>query len=138
MKYLVPPANGDTSRASNEGAVLIRNTPFWKQRPVPLRLSVPPAHIPDEISRVTGTVSVVLTSEKLSLHFMMFSNLFTRWIYGQFIALDANFKLKSKNRKIKDPELGSGWSYFVENSAYTRHVASNPHEQDVRRLLLQS
>jgi hypothetical protein len=57
---------------------------------------------------------------------------FTRWIYAQFIAVDANFKLKSKNRQIKDPELGSGWSYFVENTAYTRHVANNPHEEDVR------
>ena len=55
----------------------------------------------------------------------------SRWIYAQFIALDANFKLKLKNRKINDPELGSGWSYFVENSAYTRHVESNPHEREV-------
>jgi hypothetical protein len=49
--------------------------------------------------------------------------LFFRWVYAQFIAVDANFKLKLKNRHIKDPELGSGWSYFVENSAYLRHVA---------------
>ena len=49
----------------------------------------------------------------------------------QFIAVDANFKLKSKNRQIKDPELGSGWSYFVENAAYTHHVVNNPHEKEV-------
>jgi len=54
-----------------------------------------------------------------------------RWIYAQFIAVDANFKLKLKNRRIVDPELGSGWSYFVENSQYARHVARNPHERDV-------
>ncbi|KAF9780599.1 hypothetical protein BJ322DRAFT_974297, partial [Thelephora terrestris] len=46
------------------------------------------------------------------------------WIYTQFIAVDSNFKLKSKNHQIKDLELGSGWSYFVENAAYTRHVTS--------------
>jgi hypothetical protein len=57
---------------------------------------------------------------------------FLRWIYAQFIAVDANFKLKLKNRRIEDPELGSGWSYFVENSQYTRHVARNPREKDVR------
>ena len=55
-----------------------------------------------------------------------------RWIHAQFIAVDANFRLKSKNRRINDPELGSGWTYFVENSEYARHVANNPHERDVR------
>jgi len=52
-------------------------------------------------------------------------------MHAQFIAVDANFRLKSKNRQIKDPELGSGWSYFVENTAYAQHVANNPHETDV-------
>jgi len=61
-----------------------------------------------------------------------------RWIYAQFIAVDANFKLKLKNRRIVDPELGSGWSYFVENSQYARHVARNPHERDVRISLSQT
>ena len=78
-----------------------------------------------------GTVSVVQTSEDLRLTVRNFIDLFARWIYAQFIAVDANFRLKSKNRQIKDPELGSGWSYFVENTAYTRHVANNPHEKDV-------
>ena len=54
-----------------------------------------------------------------------------RWIYSQFIAVDANFKLKLKNRRIDDPELGSGWSYFVENSQYTSHITKNPREKDV-------
>ena len=43
-------------------------------------------------------------------------------MYAQFIALDANFRLKLKNRRINDPELGSGLFYFVENSAFNRHV----------------
>ena len=58
----------------------------------------------------------------------------SRWVYAQFIAVDANFKLKLKNCKIEDPELGSGWSYFVENSRYAHHVANNPHEKDVRAI----
>ena len=56
---------------------------------------------------------------------------FFRWVYAQFIAVDANFKLRLKNRQISDPELGPGWSYFVENSAYARHVAKNSHEKEV-------
>ena len=62
---------------------------------------------------------------------MIVINVPTRWIYAQFVAVDANFRLKSKNRQIKDPELGSGWSYFVENTAYAEHVAANPREEDV-------
>jgi len=61
------------------------------------------------------------------------ANCFFRWVYAQFIALDANFKLKLKNRQINDPELGSGWSYFVENSAYMDRIANNPHEDEVGR-----
>jgi hypothetical protein len=53
-------------------------------------------------------------------------------MYAQFIAVDANFRLKLKNRGINDPELGSGWSYFVENSAYTHHIKENSHEEEVR------
>ena len=53
-------------------------------------------------------------------------------MYTQFIALDANFRLRLKNRKINDPELASGWFYFVENSAYTDHVATHTNQEEVR------
>lgn len=52
------------------------------------------------------------------------------WIYSQFIAVDANFKLKLKNRQINDPELGSGSFYFVENSAFTRHIEKTSYEEE--------
>lgn len=47
-----------------------------------------------------------------------------RWIYTLFIALDACFRLKNKDRKIKDPEMGSGWGYFVEEESYKQHIES--------------
>ena len=59
-------------------------------------------------------------------------NFLLSWIYAQFIALDANFRLKLKNRQINDPELGSGWFYFVENSAYVCHVKKDLHEEEAR------
>ena len=65
------------------------------------------------------------------MQFTNLTDLSTRWIYAQFIAVDANFRLKSKNHWIKDPELGSGWAYFVKNTAYTRHVVNSPHEKEV-------
>ena len=57
------------------------------------------------------------------------------WIYAQFIAVDANFKLKSKNRQINDPELGSGLSYFVETTAYTNHIANSLYDKEVSCVL---
>lgn len=97
-----------------------------------LRSNVLPARTLGEIFQMIGTAYAVPTSESLCLNVgKKIIDSFIRWIYAQFIAVDANFRLKSKNRQIKDPELGSGWSYFVENTAYTRHVANNPHEKDV-------
>jgi hypothetical protein len=61
------------------------------------------------------------------------NNFFPSWIYAQFIAIDANFRLKLKNRSINDPELGSGWSYFVENLAYTRHLEKSLDDEEEAR-----
>lgn len=56
-------------------------------------------------------------------------------MYAQFIAVDANFRLKLKNRQINDPELGSGLFYFVENAAYSTHVEKTLVEEEVRHIL---
>ena len=72
------------------------------------------------------------TGEQFSSNVKPWLTPFLSWIYAQFIALDANFRLKLKNRQISDPELGSGWFYFVENSAYSRHVKQNLHEEEAR------
>ena len=62
-------------------------------------------------------------------------NISYRWVHAQFIAVDANFKLKLKNHQINDPELGSGWSYFVENSAYAHHVTKSQNDKEVGFIL---
>ncbi|KIJ10047.1 hypothetical protein PAXINDRAFT_27756, partial [Paxillus involutus ATCC 200175] len=50
-----------------------------------------------------------------------------RWIYGLFIAIDTNFRLKRKkvSKDSVDPSLSKGWAYFVEESAYKAHLESN-------------
>jgi hypothetical protein len=48
--------------------------------------------------------------------------------------MDANFKLKSKNRNIKDKELSSGGSYFVETEAYESYVAGAVEPEEVRSI----
>ena len=55
----------------------------------------------------------------------------SRWLYAAFLAVDANFRMKLKNRCINDPETGSGWTYFVENQRYTEHVSQKTHEKEV-------
>lgn len=56
-------------------------------------------------------------------------------MYAQFIAINANFRFKLKNRGVNDPELGFRRSYFVENLAYTHHVSENTHEEEARCIL---
>ena len=48
-----------------------------------------------------------------------------------FLAVDANFRMKLKKRGINDPEIGSGWSYFVEKGRYNDHVSRKTVEKEV-------
>jgi hypothetical protein len=43
-----------------------------------------------------------------------------RWLYALFLAIDANFRLKRKlvSNSARDPGLGKGWAYFVEEYDY--------------------
>ncbi|KAG1886404.1 uncharacterized protein F5891DRAFT_1132498 [Suillus fuscotomentosus] len=43
-----------------------------------------------------------------------------QWLYGLFLAIDANFRLKRKaiSNDGVDPSLSHGWGYFVEDKAY--------------------
>ncbi|KAG2340636.1 hypothetical protein BDR05DRAFT_1032843 [Suillus weaverae] len=50
-----------------------------------------------------------------------------RWLYGLFLAINANFRLKRKavSNDSVDPSLSSGWAYFVEDEAYKGFLDSN-------------
>ncbi|KAG1851077.1 hypothetical protein DFJ58DRAFT_716740 [Suillus subalutaceus] len=43
-----------------------------------------------------------------------------RWLYGLFLTIDVNFRLKRKavSSDSVDPSLSCGWGYFVEDKAY--------------------
>lgn len=49
------------------------------------------------------------------------------WLYALFLAIDANFRLKRKkvSSEERDPSLGGGWSFFVEETAYKEHLAEH-------------
>ncbi|VDB96085.1 unnamed protein product [Peniophora sp. CBMAI 1063] len=48
-----------------------------------------------------------------------------RFLYALLIAIDANFKLKMKDKGAKNIELGDGWSFFVGNEEYEEHLKNN-------------
>ena len=55
-----------------------------------------------------------------------------RWLYTLFIMLDANFRLKSKDRDIKsDPALGSGLAYYVNEEDYQEYLRMAPEQTEV-------
>jgi hypothetical protein len=56
---------------------------------------------------------------------------FYRWLYSLFLAVDVNFRLKLKDHKINDPEIGSRWAYFVENNRYIEHVSKSTDDVEV-------
>ena len=61
-----------------------------------------------------------------------------RWIFSQFIMMDANFHLRLKTKNIKnDVALGDGQSYFVKDNPYKEHLKSVSKEKEVRKSHLQ-
>lgn len=55
-------------------------------------------------------------------------------MYVLFLMLDANFRLKSKDRGFEDIELSEGWSYFVPNSRYTGFMGKFKDQNEVSRI----
>lgn len=57
-----------------------------------------------------------------------------RYLYMQFIAIDANFRLKRRaiSTYERDPALGSGWGFFVEGPPYREYVLQHADQEDVR------
>ncbi|KAG1870583.1 hypothetical protein DFJ58DRAFT_852169 [Suillus subalutaceus] len=56
------------------------------------------------------------------------------WLYGLFLAIDANFRLKRRmvSKDSVDPGLSHGWAYFVEETAYKAYLqtySGNPQEK---------
>lgn len=49
------------------------------------------------------------------------------------LAIDANFRLKLKERGVTDPELGPGWAYFVNDKKYKAEIIKHPQPIEVSR-----
>ncbi|KAJ3551391.1 hypothetical protein NM688_g4727 [Phlebia brevispora] len=55
------------------------------------------------------------------------------YIYNMLVAIDANFRLKRRavSSNERDPALGSGWGYFVEDTRYREHVLRYATQEDI-------
>ena len=51
------------------------------------------------------------------------SHPFFSWINTLYVSLDANFKLKQKDRGFTNPPLANGLSYMISDSALKKHLA---------------
>ena len=56
-----------------------------------------------------------------------------RFLYTLVVAVDACFRLKRRtvSNEHKDPILGSGWGYFVEDGPYREHLLKYVDQQEV-------
>ena len=54
------------------------------------------------------------------------------WLYGLYVAMDANFRLKLKDQNVTDPEFGPGWAYFVNDEEYKAEIVNHPQPIEVR------
>lgn len=52
-------------------------------------------------------------------------------MYILYVAIDGNFKLKGKQRYIKDVELMPGWGAYVPEQEYKSHIANRVDEAEV-------
>jgi hypothetical protein len=58
------------------------------------------------------------------------------WLYALILAIDANFRLKNKDRKVtNDPPLGDGWAHWVPQGPYHEYIQQYGHQEEVLRVL---
>ncbi|KAF5349390.1 hypothetical protein D9758_015531 [Tetrapyrgos nigripes] len=55
------------------------------------------------------------------------------FLYTQFLAVDANFRLRNKivSNQYRSPILGDGWAYMVPSGPYKEHLAKHTTEEDM-------
>jgi hypothetical protein len=77
----------------------------------------PGRNLPQDWENVPRNVKYVSCSHLSIQHSYLHCD---RWLYGLFVAIDANFRLCRCNKSSDqvDPGLSSGWSYFVEHTQF--------------------
>ena len=67
----------------------------------------------------------------MSISCRFFSHETYRWLYTLYLSVDANFKLRLKDRGARDVYLGPGWAYVVEETKYKEHIKKFANTKEV-------
>ncbi|KAI0703791.1 hypothetical protein BC835DRAFT_1230192, partial [Cytidiella melzeri] len=56
-----------------------------------------------------------------------------KYLYTVVVALDANFRLRRRaiSNEMRDPALGSGWGYFVEDNRYRGYLQDRTEDDEI-------
>lgn len=54
-----------------------------------------------------------------------------RWLYTLFLAVDANYRLGLKDKKLRDVWLAAGGAYYVEQTRFLDHVQNYLDQEEV-------
>jgi len=103
-------------------ALMPRQTESWW-------LNVRPALIQKKIFLMDG--KRLAHCCKWFFKYLEVSNVRDRFLYTLYIAIDGNFKLKGKQRHLKDVELMPGWGAYVPEEEYQSHIANNVDQPEV-------
>ena len=82
--------------------------------------------------REAGPLMCVISSIVLLRNF----SFLLRFLYILYISIDANFKLKGKDRGLEDIELMLGWGRLVEELAYQDFITNYVDQPEVSIFLL--
>lgn len=101
---------------------------------VDLPLSAQPARIQERIFHPGGERCRLIWGKYINCQAffrgLTYSSL--RWIYSLYLAMDANFRLKLRDRGVKnDRELGPGWAYFVDDKHYQSIMSTFGDQKEV-------
>jgi hypothetical protein len=59
-----------------------------------------------------------------------------RFLYQLYVAIDANFKLKAKNRGAEAVVLSDGFAYIVQDTDYAVHLSKSTNDKNEVSLIL--
>ena len=59
-----------------------------------------------------------------------------RFLYQLYVAIDANFKLKAKNRGADAVVLSDGFAYIVQDADYAAHLSKSTDDKNKVSLIL--
>lgn len=81
--------------------------------------------------RMDGRMHLESNGKCRSLVYQVSSHRPRRWLYTLYLSVDANFKLRSKDRGAQDVYMGPGWAYVVEEKKYKEHIKQFANTKEV-------